>query len=96
MANCFFFPIILGLYWSGMTKNGARASMISGLLLTILTFAIHGKTVWIFGIPVYSVLPGFIASFLSGILVSVVEKRVCVARPVESPSLIGGRMAGGQ
>ncbi len=96
MVNCFFFPIILGLYWKGMTKHGARASMVVGGIVTILTFAIFGKTLWISNIPIYSVTPGFVASFVAGIAGSLIEKKVCVARPVESPSPIRGRMAGGQ
>jgi len=74
MANCFFFPIVFGIYWDGMTKNGARASMVTGFIVTALTFAIYGKTIHLFGIPVYSVLPGFLASLVSAVIVSKIER----------------------
>lgn len=74
MANCFFFPIILGLYWSRMTKNAARLSMIVGLVATIVCFAIYGKTITISGIPIYAAFPGFVASFLTALVVSLVDK----------------------
>ncbi len=74
MVNCFFFPIILGIYWSRMNKHAARASMIVGFIVTLLTFAIFGKTVKIAGIPMYSVLPGFIASFITAVTLSLILK----------------------
>lgn len=75
MANCFFFPIILGLYWSGMTKNAARLSMLVGLVVTIVCFAIYGKTIPISGIPAYAAFPGFLASFMTALIVSLAEKK---------------------
>jgi SSS family solute:Na+ symporter len=74
MLNCFFFPIVLGLYWKGMTRNAARLSMLAGFVVTLATFALYGKTIYIAGIPSYSVLPGFIASLVVSITVSLVEK----------------------
>lgn len=74
MTNCFFFPIMLGLYWDRMTKNAARLSMIAGFVVTLATFAIYGKTIYIAGIPAYSVLPGFVASFVLAVGVSLLEK----------------------
>ena len=74
MVNCFFFPIILGIYWKRMNKHAARASMSVGFAVTLLTFAFFGKTVKIAGIPVYSVLPGFIASFFAAFFVSLFLK----------------------
>jgi len=70
MTNCFFFPIMLGLYWKRMNKHAARLSMVAGFVVTLLTFATYGKTIFIAGIPVYSVLPGFIASLAFAIGVS--------------------------
>lgn len=70
MTNCFFFPIMLGLYWKRMNKHAARFSMVAGFVVTLLTFAMYGKTVFIAGIPVYSVLPGFIASLAVAVGVS--------------------------
>ncbi len=74
MVNCFFFPLILGLYWDGMTKNAARCSMLLGFVVTLATFATFGKTVYIFNIPIYASIPGFIASMLSAVFVSAVER----------------------
>lgn len=70
MTNCFFFPIILGLYWKRMNKHAARLSMVAGFVVTLLTFAMYGKTIFIAGIPVYSVLPGFLASLAFAVGVS--------------------------
>jgi SSS family solute:Na+ symporter len=70
MVNCFFFPIVLGIYWKRMNRHGARMSMITGFAVTTLTFAIFGKSITIVGIPVYSVLPGFLASLIISVFVS--------------------------
>ena len=74
MVNCFFFPIILGLYWQRMSRNAARLSMVIGFTVTLVTFAMFGKTIYIAGIPVYSVLPGFIASLLTAVVLSLAGK----------------------
>ncbi len=75
MANCFFFPIILGLYWSRMTKNAARLCMIVGFVVTIVCFAFYGKTISMSGIPFYAAFPGFLASFLTAVFVSLAERK---------------------
>ncbi len=75
MVNCFFFPIVLGIYWSKMTRNAARLSMLLGFAVTLATFALVGKTIYIAGIPVYASIPGFIASLSAALLVSIVESR---------------------
>ncbi|MEG9194417.1 MAG: sodium:solute symporter [Candidatus Methanoglobus sp.] len=75
MANCFFFPIFLGLYWSRMTRNAARLSMILGLVVTLICFAIYGKTITVSGIPIYAAFPGFVASFLTAVIVSLIERK---------------------
>ncbi|MEM0301889.1 MAG: sodium:solute symporter [Archaeoglobaceae archaeon] len=75
MANCFFFPIVLGLYWDRMTKNAARLSMLVGFIVTIVCFATYGRTIPIFGIPSYAAFPGFLASFLTAVVISLVEKK---------------------
>ncbi len=72
MVNCFFFPIVLGIYWKRMNRQAARFSMISGFVVTTLTFALFGKTIRIASIPFYSVLPGFIASLLVAVILSLV------------------------
>ncbi len=74
MTNCFFFPIMLGLYWKRMSKNAARLSMVAGFVTTLATFAVYGKTIYIAGIPAYSVLPGFVASLVFAVGVSLLEK----------------------
>lgn len=62
MVNCFFWPIIGGLYWKRMNKHAARWSMIVGFIVTLASFATWGKTVKVLEIPLYTVFPGFIAS----------------------------------
>jgi len=62
MVNCFFWPIVGGLYWRRMNKHAARWGMITGFVVTLASFAVWGKTIKIGDIPVYSVLPGFVAS----------------------------------
>lgn len=74
MVNCFFFPIVLGIYWSRMSRNAARLSMIVGFVVTLTTFAVSGKTIYVAGIPAYSVLPGFIASLITAVGVSMTGK----------------------
>ncbi|RLI78801.1 proline permease [Archaeoglobales archaeon] len=79
MANCFFWPILGGIYWKKMNKQAARWSMIVGFAVTIITFALFGKTVWLFKIPLYSAFPGFIASSIVAITLSTIlrERTVC-------------------
>ena len=89
MVNCFFFPIVLGIYWKRMSRNAARLSMVLGFVTTLATFAIFGKTIYLAGVPVYSVLPGFVVSLCTAILVSVFDqsarsKRVKVMRMPDS------------
>ncbi|MFW6185948.1 MAG: sodium:solute symporter family protein [Halobacteriota archaeon] len=62
MVNCFLWPILGGIYWPRMNKHAARWCMITGFVVTMLTFATFEKTVSIMSIPFYSVVPGFIAS----------------------------------
>lgn len=73
MVNCFFFPILLGIYWKRMSRNAARLSMVLGFVTTLATFAMYGKTIYIAGIPVYSVLPGFTVSLCTAVLVSLMD-----------------------
>ena len=74
MVNCFFWPIIGGIYWKKMNKHAARWSMITGFIVTTATFVVFGKTVKIFDIPLYSVLPGFVASSLAAVVLSLALK----------------------
>jgi SSS family solute:Na+ symporter len=75
MVNCFFWPIIGGLYWKRMNKHSARWCMIIGFITTLLSFAIWGKNIIIPGVlAVYAVVPGFIASTLTVIILSFITK----------------------
>ncbi len=74
MLNCFFFPIILGLYWKRMNKMSAILSMIGGFIVTCISFALYGKTIFINGIPLYSALPGFFASMICAIIPSILKR----------------------
>jgi len=63
MVNCFFWPIIGGLYWKRMNKHAARWGMLTGFVVTLISFAIWGKNIIIPGVvALYAVVPGFIAS----------------------------------
>lgn len=67
MAAGFFTPVVGGILWKRATKEGAIASMIGGVLTTILWKA--------YGDPlVYPVLPGFIVSVLGYIIFSLSTK----------------------
>ena len=74
MVNCFFFPIILGIYWKRMNRFSAISSMLAGFIVTVLTFAIFGKTIHIAGYPMYSSIPGFFASMVFAIVPSALRK----------------------
>jgi len=74
MVNCFFWPLIGGLYWRRMNKHAARWGMIAGFAVTLATFAMCGTTVWIDGIPFYAVLPGFIASTATTIILALLTR----------------------
>ncbi len=75
MVNCFLWPILGGIYWKKMNKHAARWSMITGFVVTVATFAIAGKTVKILSIPFYSVLPGFVASSVVAVILSLTLKQ---------------------
>ena len=60
--------IILSLFWRRMTLNGALADMIVGAVMVILWKNVWGAT------GVYEIIPGFILSFASIIIVSLMDK----------------------
>ncbi len=63
MASSFFMPVVLGVYWSRATKEGAAAAMIGGI-----TVCFGWKA---FGSPgIDPVLPGFITSAVLLVAVS--------------------------
>lgn len=75
MVNCFFFPIVLGIYWKRMNKTAAISSMLAGFIVTIITFALVGNkaTIYVGEIPLYASVPGFLASFILALVLSVVK-----------------------
>ena len=67
MAAGFFTPVVGGILWKRATKQGAIAAMIGGVLVTGLWKA--------FGDPlIYPVIPGFLTSVLSYIVISLMTK----------------------
>jgi SSS family transporter len=66
MGASFFVPVVLGVYWSRGTKEGAAAAMIGGVTTTFLWKAL--------GIgAIDPVLPGFLASAALYVTVSLVS-----------------------
>lgn len=67
--------ILLSLFWVGMTRNGALASMLSGALTVLLwiygPFAINGEPL---SAVVYEIIPGFIVATAAAVLVSKYDK----------------------
>jgi len=88
MANCFFWPILGGLYWKRMNKQAARWSMIVGFIVTAITFALFGKTIKLFGVPFYSAFPGFVASSVVAISLS-----LALSKPAKEEQRILERIA---
>ena len=39
LASTFLFPMLLGLYWKGMTRQGAISSMVGGFVTIVMLFA---------------------------------------------------------
>ena len=67
MAAGFFTPVVGGILWKRATKQGAIAAMIGGVLVTGLWKA--------FGDPlIYPVIPGFLTSVLSYVVISLMTK----------------------
>ena len=67
LATCFGPPVILSLYWKGVTKWGAISGMIVGPVVTVL---------WYFWPPIdiYEGGPAFIAALLTIVIVSLLTK----------------------
>jgi SSS family solute:Na+ symporter len=66
---------LLSLFWVGMTRNGALASMLSGALTVLLwiygPFSINGEPL---SAIVYEIIPGFIVATTAAVLVSKYDK----------------------
>lgn len=67
MAASFFIPVVGGLYWKGATKQGAIAAMIAGVSICALWKLFGDKTI-------DPVLPGFVASAVLFVVVSLLTK----------------------
>lgn len=63
--------ILLSLYWSGMTRNGALASMILGAVTVLIwiygPFTLNGQPL---SATIYEIIPGFIVAMIAAITVS--------------------------
>ncbi|MCZ6792443.1 MAG: hypothetical protein O7J95_02370 [Planctomycetota bacterium] len=70
-AASFLCPMFLGIYWKGMTRQGALSAMIGGFLIVVGLFAPNlfgGSQVNLLGI--HPSVWGLLGSFLLGIVVS--------------------------
>jgi sodium/pantothenate symporter len=70
-ASTYLFPMLLGLYWKGMTRQGALASMVGGFSIIVLLFSPNlagGSRIYLFGMD--PVIFGLSGSLLLAILVS--------------------------
>lgn len=67
--------ILLSLFWAGMTRNGALASMLSGAVTVLLwiygPFTLNGEPLYA---VVYEIIPGFIVATIAAVLVSKFDK----------------------
>ncbi|MEM2621469.1 MAG: sodium:solute symporter [Candidatus Nezhaarchaeales archaeon] len=73
--SSFFWPVVGGLFWRRMNKHAARWSMIAGLVVTLISFAIWGKNIVIPGVVAfYAAFPGIIASTIVAVVLSLVTK----------------------
>ena len=70
-AATFLCPVLLGIYWKGMTRQGALAAMIGGFVVVVSLFGpglVGGSRINLFGF--HPVFIGLGTSFLLGFLVS--------------------------
>ena len=77
-AAVFLCPILLGLYWRGMTRQGALAAMLSGFVVTVVMFlppsiesgrlTVGGSRIDLMGF--HPSMWAMLVSFVMGILVS--------------------------
>ncbi len=71
LAGCFLMPVLLGLYWPGMTARGAIAGMLGGLgchlALYITGYAVNGKFE-AYKMPILEFDPFIWALLVSGLL----------------------------
>ncbi len=91
MASAFFVPVVLGVFWRGLTREGALAAMVGG---------VAGVFVWQSGVlPWPGWGPEFIHSAAPGVLISlvlgVVVSRFSAPPPESALSPYFGHSAGG-
>jgi Na+/proline symporter len=74
---CFFGPITIGLYWKKATKEGAIASMISGLIIGLLWFLFIYKSTLVPPIIawIYPVIPALVISTPIFFIVSLATRK---------------------
>ena len=69
--------ILLSLFWSGLTRNGALAGMISGAVTVLLwiygPFSIGGEPL---SAVIYEIIPGFIVCSIVSVVVSMMGEPV--------------------
>ena len=70
IASTCLAPYLMGLYWKGVTKNGAITAMVGGTFTSLLWMALKQP----FGI--HGFIPGIIISFLLIIVVSYLETKL--------------------
>ena len=61
--------ILLSLFWKRFTFKGAVAGIVVGAIADILWLAFLGST------GVYEIVPGFIASLLAAVAVTMIDKK---------------------
>ena len=66
--------ILLSLFWTGLTRNGALASMLSGALTVLIwiygPFTICGE---LLSAIIYEIVPGFFVATATAIIVSIFD-----------------------
>ncbi|GIW82320.1 MAG: hypothetical protein KatS3mg105_4127 [Gemmatales bacterium] len=70
-AATFLCPVFLGIYWKGMTRQGALASMVGGFSIVVGMFAptmLGGSRIDLFGL--HPIFWGLFGSLMLGIVVS--------------------------
>ncbi|MFK7863269.1 MAG: sodium/proline symporter PutP [Pseudohongiellaceae bacterium] len=68
--------ILLSLYWGGLTRNGALASMVSGAATVLIwiygPFTFNGAPL---SATIYEIIPGFIVAFAAALVVSKLDSQ---------------------
>ncbi len=66
--------IILSLTWNRMTGAGAVAGLATGAIVVIAWIALGWSASFLGGAGIYEIIPGFIASFLAIVMVSLATR----------------------